>query len=80
MAVRQIYSCDWCCVDSKNVGSIDDDWRIVPSPTLTATEKLYLCGMCHKAGCEAWDRARMKRQATNLANDESPNEQVGYDG
>jgi hypothetical protein len=59
MAVRQIYSCDWCCIDAKALGIMDSDWELVTDPV--SREKVHLCAACLKAFREAWERARQIR-------------------
>lgn len=60
MAVRQVYSCDWCCVDSPSSGYVGGDWRVVARPA--DGEKLHMCPECFTAGCAAWESARLQRR------------------
>lgn len=60
MAVRQVYSCDWCNVDSSSAGSIGSMWKVTVLPTKGGDKKAILCEECGSAVERAVETCRQQ--------------------
>ena len=58
MAVRQVYSCDWCHIDAPTSGSICGDWKTPHDPN---GNKMVMCADCYKAMCNVWTATENER-------------------
>ncbi len=56
MAIRKIYSCDWCGVDSDKPGYIGEYWQYI------AREE-YICKDCTAARTDAIDKVKNERSS-----------------
>lgn len=59
MAIREIISCDWCCVDSSMGDQIPTGWKVHHVDSKTKVQ--HLCGECDVARTDALEAARKKR-------------------
>lgn len=73
MAVRQMYSCDWCSVDAPRSGSMGDGWQVRHHPS--TGKDVHLCFTCFQAWCRAWELARKARyEETHPPDDDRPDD------
>lgn len=56
---REVYSCDWCGIDSPAAGSIGGNWKTITEPS-TTNKSIHLCGTCVTARQAALEMVETK--------------------
>lgn len=60
MAVRRVYSCDWCGEDSPTPGFIGPNWQHVAGPIVNGRE-VVVCYDCFKMAAAAVKEVELAR-------------------